>query len=647
MDFSRHLGPLVAVLMMHMILWKGSMGYPRTTVAGQFCSQTSSVSAAVLADNFVPAMDNLSSLVDQNGFGTAIYGTGPNSVYALSQCMGDLGPVDCQLCFSEIRSQLPKCYPDTGGRIFLDGCFGRYENYSFFNEVLDSKDANVCSKSKNSSNPTSFSEVVRAVISNVTSDALRSRGFFAVGSASDSNSQAYALAQCWENLNETLCSSCLNAAASSIVSCTPAVEGRALYAGCYMRYSTELFWNVNQTASNSSGDHTNNRIWIILGVLLGCFLIMVGIIVWRKRGFWNKSNATSLRDMCRPGLSEAFSQSNLNFRYEELRKATNNFNLSNKLGQGSYGTVYKAVLSDGKAVAVKRLFLNTKQWVDQFSNEVNLINQVRHKNLVKLLGCSIDGPESLLVYEYYSNRSLDLFIFDENHDKHLVWQQRLDIIQGVAEGLSYLHEESETRIIHRDIKASNILLDEKFMPKITDFGLARSFEADKTHLNTGIAGTVGYMAPEYVVYGHLTEKADVYSYGVLIIEIVTGKRCSSGIGTHGGHLPIAKIWDHYKTGTAEELIEECIYEESVKAEILHVMHIGLFCAQANPRDRPTMAKVVELLRSSRNEEEIVLTDPPFLDVAMEDIEEGEASLLLPSIPAQALSESSECQIDAR
>ncbi|XP_008791183.2 cysteine-rich receptor-like protein kinase 2 [Phoenix dactylifera] len=645
MDSSCSLGTLIAVLI-PIIIWKASLADPRTTVAGQFCNNISSVSGPALADNFVPAMDNLSSLVDRNGFGTTVAGTGPNSVYALGQCFGDLGSVDCQLCFSEIRSLLPKCYPEPGGRIFLDGCFGRYENYSFFNEVVDSNDTHVCSYSKNSSNPRSFSKVVQVVVSNVTSEALKKQGF-AVGSASDSNSQVYALAQCWENLDETLCGSCLDAAASSIVLCSPATEGRALYAGCYLRYSTVLFWNLNQTASNSSGNHTNKVIWIILGVLLGGFLFIVGIVAWRKRGYWSKSNVISMRDMYKPELSAAFSQSNMNFRYEDLRKATNNFNLSNKLGQGSYGTVYKAVLSDGKGVAVKRLFMNTRQWVDQFFNEVELINRVRHKNLVKLLGCSVDGPESLLVYEYYSNRSLDLFIFDENHDKHLVWQQRLDIIQGVAEGLSYLHEESETRIIHRDIKASNILLDEKFMPKITDFGLARSFAADKTHLSTGIAGTLGYMAPEYVVYGHLTEKADVYSYGVLILEIVTGKRCSSGIGTHGGNLPLAKIWDHYKTGTAEKLIEECIYKESVKADILHIVWIGLFCVQANPHSRPTMAKVLELLRSSRNEEEVVLTDPPFSDVAMEDIEEGETSFLLPSISAPALSTSSECQINAR
>ncbi|XP_042496153.1 cysteine-rich receptor-like protein kinase 2, partial [Macadamia integrifolia] len=241
------------------------------------------------------------------------------------------------------------------------------------------------------------------------------------------------------------------------------------------------------------------------------------------------------------GFSASISQSKLNFRYQELRNGTKNFDTSNKLGQGSYGTVYKAVLPDGREVAVKRLFLNTRQWIDQFLNEVDLINCLHHKNLVKLLGRSTDGPESLLVYEYYFNKSLDQIIFDHSRAKVLHWEKRLDIIQGVAEGLSYLHEESEIRIIHRDIKASNVLLDDNFKPKITDFGRARSFAEGLIHLSTGVAGTLGYMAPEYVFHGHLTEKVDLYSFGVLILEVVTGQRCSSEVGSQGRKSFLARV----------------------------------------------------------------------------------------------------------
>ncbi|XP_020571781.1 cysteine-rich receptor-like protein kinase 2 [Phalaenopsis equestris] len=463
-------------------------GDPRTGLVKQFCSSTLTASGSILAENFVPAMDNLSSLVNSHGYGTNITGIDPNAVYALAQCYGDLSPIDCKLCFSEIRSQLPKCYPNTGGILFLDGCFGRYENYSFFNEIYSQNDTAVCSFSNNGSNPSIFGRLVKVVVGNVSLQALNNHGF-AVGSASLSNTTVYALAQCWENLNHSLCSSCLDSATSEILSCSPAMEGRALYAGCFIRYSTGLFWNVNN--STSSSNDKSKIIWMIVGPLLGFILILVLVFLLAKRkGLLGSKKSPSLTDLYGPEIAAAISKSNLNFKYDELKKATNNFSFSNKLGQGSYGTVYKGILSDGTEVAVKMLFLNTRQWIDQFFNEVDLVNQVRHKNLVRLLGCSLDGSESLLVYEYYYNKSLDLFIFDEGQDKFLDWQQRFDIILGVAEGLSYLHEESDTRIIHRDIKASNILLDAKFKPKITDFGLARSFAQDQTHLTTGIAGTL-------------------------------------------------------------------------------------------------------------------------------------------------------------
>lgn len=498
-------------------------------------------------------------------------------------------------------------------------------------------DAVVCNTSRNSSDASGFGQAVRVAVGNVSAAAPAGQGF-AVGSAKGSDATVYVLAQCWETLSSARCSACLNAAAAKIVSCSPATEGRALYAGCYMRYSTKLFWNVNQTAPSPTTKGRSNLVWIILGSLLGAFLLITGIVLWIKRDLWIKRNARFLRDLYGPGHTAPISHSNLYYRYDQLKKATNNFGLSNKIGQGSYGTVYKAVLSGGKEVAVKRLFLNTKQWVDQFLNEVHLINRVRHKNLVKLLGCSVDGPESLLVYEYYCNRSLDLLIFDATPDKYLDWQQRFDIIQGVAEGLCYLHEESETRIIHRDIKATNILMDEKFRPKITDFGLARSFSEGQTHLSTGIAGTRGYMAPEYVVHGHLTVKADVYSFGILTLEIVTGKRCNGPPGSHPGQFLLAEIWHHYKSKTLDKIID-VLLSEGVKDEMLHVVQAGLLCTQADPRQRPTMSRVVEFLRSSRRDEELILSDPPFLDITMVGGQEGGA-FQLPDHSAADLSTSS-------
>lgn len=228
------------------------MADPRTTVAGFQCNSTEAVSSVLLAQNFVPAMANLSTLVNEDGFGTSIVGDAPNAVFGLAQCFKDLSSIDCQLCFSEIRSILPKCYPDTGGRIFFDGCFGRYENFSFFDQGMDSVQLKNCSSSKNSSQPGIFKEALERVIESVSLKAQKNQGF-AVASHSVSNLTLHALAQCWESLDKKTCNSCLQASASSIMSCYPGVDGRSLNAGCYMRYSNEVFWNLSRHTGLSAG----------------------------------------------------------------------------------------------------------------------------------------------------------------------------------------------------------------------------------------------------------------------------------------------------------------------------------------------------------------------------------------------------------
>jgi len=189
----------------------------------------------------------------------------------------------------------------------------------------------------------------------------------------------------------------------------------------------------------------------------------------------------------------------------------------------------QGVLPDGREIAVKRLFINNRYRAADFYNEVNIISSVEHKNLLRLLGCSCSGSESLLVYEFLPNKSLDRFIFNSDRGKTFNWKKRHEVIIGTAEGLVYLHENNTNRIIHRDIKASNILLDSRLQAKIADFGLARSFQEDKSHISTAIAGTLGYMAPEYLAHGKLTEKADVYSFGVLLLEIVAGRQNNKGM----------------------------------------------------------------------------------------------------------------------
>jgi len=609
---------------------------PRATVVREFCNKTRDDGpGAVWANNFVVAFDNVNSDLEQKGWGITSVGQDPITFYALVQCLEDLSKVDCTLCYSEIRSLLPKCYPEIGGRIYLDGCFMRYANYSFFDEVMDSLDTSVCSSSNHSSDQQGYSSAVNTVLSNVTTLAVKSNKGFAVSSAFRSMEvAAYALGQCWENLNTSSCAACLSAAAASVAKCAPAEEGRALFAGCFIRYSTAPFWN----SENSVSRFSSKKLVVLLTVLsssVGVILVLIfSVLAWQKKKA-RQTSERSLRDLYGSELPARISQSGLNFSYKDLKKATCSFDLAYKIGQGSNGTVYKAILPGGNEVAAKRLFLNTKQCIDQFFNEVDVISQMRHKNLVKLLGCSVDGPESFLIYEYHFNRSLDLFIFADDQNRHLDWKQRFDIIYGIAEGLCYLHEESETRIIHRDIKASNVLLDQKLKPKITDFGLARVLCGDRTHLTTGIAGTVGYMAPEYVVHGHLTNKADVYSFGVLVIEIVTGKRCCGSTGSHSGHSLLAEVWHNYMANTVEKIVDARLRQQvGALEEITRVVQVGLLCTQANPDERPAMSRVVELLRDrdgARGDAGFVLGGPPFFEVDVAGgagCNEDEASTLL-------------------
>ncbi|XP_010552694.1 PREDICTED: putative receptor-like protein kinase At4g00960 isoform X3 [Tarenaya hassleriana] len=215
------------------------------------------------------------------------------------------------------------------------------------------------------------------------------------------------------------------------------------------------------------------------------------------------------------------------FPFQVLVSATKNFHPNHKLGEGGFGPVYKGRLSDGREIAVKKLSQSSRQGKNEFVNEAKLLAKVQHRNVVNLVGYCTHGDDKLLVYEYVSNESLDKVLFKSNRRAELDWKHRLEIITGVARGLLYLHEDAPNCIIHRDIKAGNILLDDKWVPKIADFGMARLFPEDRTHVNTRVAGTNGYMAPEYVMHGVLSVKADIFSFGVLVLELISGQKNSS------------------------------------------------------------------------------------------------------------------------
>ncbi|KAH6763175.1 S-locus lectin protein kinase family protein [Perilla frutescens var. hirtella] len=284
------------------------------------------------------------------------------------------------------------------------------------------------------------------------------------------------------------------------------------------------------------------------------------------------------------------------FELSTISKATDNFSFNSKIGEGGFGPVYKGQLEEGQEIAVKRLSRTSLQGINEFKNEVICVAKLQHRNLVKLLGCCISGEEYLLIYEYMPNRSLDLILFDPLKSKLLDWPKRFDIINGIARGLLYLHQDSRLRIIHRDLKASNVLLDSDMNPKIADFGLARSFGGNETGANTSrVVGTYGYMSPEYAVDGLFSVKSDVFSFGVLVLEIVSGRR-NRGFSHRDHYLNLlGHAWMLYKEGKALELIESYPIKPDFLSEVLRSIHVGLLCVQQSPEDRPTMASVVLML----------------------------------------------------
>ncbi|KAK9936187.1 hypothetical protein M0R45_013043 [Rubus argutus] len=292
-------------------------------------------------------------------------------------------------------------------------------------------------------------------------------------------------------------------------------------------------------------------------------------------------------------------RSDLPFDLSTITAATKNFSDSNKLGEGGFGPVYKGVLNSETEIAVKRLRKNSGQGYEEFKNEVLLIAKLQHRNLVRILGYCVQGEEKMLIYEYLPNKSLDSFIFSETKRVFLDWTRRLEIICGIARGILYLHQDSRLRIIHRDLKASNVLLDASMNPKIADFGMARIFGTNQIEANTNrVVGTYGYMSPEYAMEGLFSVKSDVYSFGVLLLEIVSGRKNTGYYLDNPDSNLVGHVWDLWKEDRALEIIDTSLAtlgESYPIGEVLRCIQIALLCVQEYANDRPTMSTVVFML----------------------------------------------------
>ncbi|XP_030968961.1 probable LRR receptor-like serine/threonine-protein kinase At1g07650 isoform X4 [Quercus lobata] len=324
----------------------------------------------------------------------------------------------------------------------------------------------------------------------------------------------------------------------------------------------------------------------VVVVLLLIFMIL-GILWWKGCLGGRKSRENELKGL---DLQTGF------FTYRQIKAATDNFNAANKLGEGGFGSVYKGILSDGTVIAVKQLSSKSRQGSREFVNEIGMISGLQHPNLVRLYGCCIEGKQLLLVYEYMENNSLAHVLFGPaNGWLKLDWPARQKICAGIAKGLAFLHEESTLKIVHRDIKSTNVLLDRDLNPKISDFGLAKLDEEENTHISTRIAGTIGYMAPEYALWGHLTYKADVYSFGVVALEIIAGKNNMKYRPNQNFVCLLDWAIVLQQRGDLMELVDPELGSDFSKEEALRMIKVALLCTNPSPVLRPVMTAVVNML----------------------------------------------------
>ncbi|CAH8315541.1 unnamed protein product [Eruca vesicaria subsp. sativa] len=545
-----------------------------------------------------------------NFFYNASLGQDRDRIYALAMCIPSTKTNDCSNCVKTTSDGLIKNCPNNTEAFHWLGsqntlCFVRYSTRSFIGSPDMDPRQILPNATDVRSSITDFEGIWQDLMLRMV-DSASSKYYEAeitplTSTSSVDTMMIYTVMQCTSDISNADCNTCLRNSVGDYQNCCRGKQGGLVTRpNCIFRWEFYPFYGAFRNTPSPAKKEDSSTVKIVAPTLVVAFLLLlavVGYVFYLRRR--KKKNKDVLRETYQELDIDALSS--LKFEFRVVQAATSDFSEKNKLGEGGFGPVYKGKLQNGQEIAVKRLALRSGQGEEEFKNEVLLLSKLQHRNLVKLLGFCLKGEERLLIYEFVPNSSLDHFIFEEvakqDHTLKASWSTRFNIIENIARGILYLHEDSRLKIIHRDLKPSNILLDYQMNPKISDFGMARLFESDDQTqgiTTSRVMGTYGYMAPEYIAQGRFSVKTDVYSYGVMVLEIICGQKNNtfqpSGVAFHA--------WTNWRGERALDIVDSVITENISRNEMMKCINIGLLCVQESVKRRPNMNSVIKWLKSN-------------------------------------------------
>ncbi|KAL6643507.1 hypothetical protein ACP70R_018273 [Stipagrostis hirtigluma subsp. patula] len=550
--------------------------------------------------------------VANRGYANSTTGNGPDTIFGLSMCYADYDWIQCQDCLRSSARWVPRLCPTSRvAKAIYDACILRYSDEPFLS-IADLKSAYHVYSNSFVTDAASMNTTRWSMMSRLTAQAAGSSLRFANGSEGYTDSQGasqmiYGLAQCTRDLSDGECTRCLTMFVAELSATRPnntlgVVKGYS----CYVRYQVGQAFEITIPPKIAApppppglSPTPGPKVGLVAGGAGGsvAFIISISVLVWflwqhrRRRIRELELEDETLEEELENGAGPK------RFRYSELATATGFFSDDQKLGEGGFGSVYRGYLKDmNLPVAIKRVSKSSKQGRKEYISEVKIISRLRHRNLVQLIGWCHRGGELLLVYELMPNGSLDTHI--HNQDLVLSWPLRHEIVLGISSALLYLHQDWEQCVLHRDIKASNVMLDASFNAKLGDFGLARLVDHERESHTTALAGTMGYMDPECMVSGRASTTSDVYSFGVIVLEITCGRRPIVVVDTEEYatvHL-VKWVWEFYGRGSILDAADERLNDDFDSQEMERLMVTALWCAHPDRTLRPSIRQVVNVLR---------------------------------------------------